>query len=210
LPYYLYEFLVKTLKQLMKSIEYDLRYIKAGLELLEKYLLSDEVFWPLNTNPPEGEPDYPRLTLDWLLLARSRLAGHRMSAEQKEQVEEVISNLEFNRTKWRVAWERKAGQCFQVRERMWRDFLQEYQDNPQENADRYAYEVRLRVMLELLKSEFRQQNIADEDLLSGLDRYLQSVLVPYGFIWDPEIQAGFPENVYWYLYGKLPPITKKK
>jgi len=40
----------------MKFFEYDLRYLSAGLEILEKYILSDEVFWPINANPPGGEP----------------------------------------------------------------------------------------------------------------------------------------------------------
>lgn len=46
----------------MKSFEYDLRYIRAGLDVLEEYLLSDEVFWPIGVNPPVGDPEYPRLT----------------------------------------------------------------------------------------------------------------------------------------------------
>jgi hypothetical protein len=194
---------------MIKSVEYDLRYLQAGLETLERYLLSDEVFWPLNINPSEGEPDYPRLTLDGLLLACARLTGHQMTPDQKDQVDLIISSLEIYRLKWRVAWEKKAEHCYQVRERMWRDFLQDYQDNPQENADRYTYEVRLRVMLELLKSEFGRQNTTDVDLLSGLDRYLKSVLVPNSFIWDPEIQTGFPEKVYWFLYGNLLPKPNK-
>src|SRR4030043_2371492 len=98
----------------MRSPEYDLRYIDAGMEILENYLLSDEVFWLININPPLGEPEYPGLTLDWILLAKTRLAGHRISPDQKDQVEQVNSKLEFIRSKWRVAWEQKASQCYQV------------------------------------------------------------------------------------------------
>jgi hypothetical protein len=187
-----------------KSLEYDLRYVQAALEVLDQYLLSDEVFWPIGVNPPAGEPDYPRLTLDGLLLARLRSVAHSISTEQKEEVERIISNLDLHRSKWRVAWEKKADQCYRVRARMWGDFLWEYQDNPQENADRYAYEVRLRVMLNLLKLEIGSQNPAEVELLNSLDDYLRKVLVPGGFIWEAEIQAGFPSNEYWYLYGNLP------
>jgi hypothetical protein len=189
----------------MKSFEYDLRYLNAGLEILEKYLLSDEVFWSIDVNPPEGEPAYPKLTLDGLLLAQARLAGHRLYPNHRGQVDSIMANLEFDRSKWRVAWEKKAGQCYFVRERMWRGFLQEYQDNPQENADRYRYEVRLRVMLELSQSELGRKDSVDVDSLPGLDVYLKGVLVPNGFIWDPDIMGGFPEDVYWFLYGELPP-----
>jgi hypothetical protein len=91
---------------------------------------------------------------------------------------------------------------------MWADFLREYQDNPQENVDRYASEVRLRVMLRLLKLEIGIENPAEVELLNGLDGYLRKVLVPGGFIWEAEIQGGFPSNEYWYLYGNLPHSVK--
>jgi hypothetical protein len=188
----------------MKSVEYDLRFIQAGLEMLEEYLLSEDVFWPMGANPPQGEPDYPQLTLDWILQAGARLEARQLSFEQKEQVQGLITDLDLNRSRWRVAWEKKARQCFQVRLKMWQDFLQEYKDNPQDNADRYAYEVRLRTMLELLMVEFQPQNADDIESLSHLDKYLRVALKPAGFIWEGEIQAGFPREKYWFLYGKLP------
>jgi len=188
----------------MKSVEYDLRFVKAGLDMLEEYLLSEEVFWPMGANPPQGEPDYPQLTLDWILLAGARLAARQFSIEQKEQVQWLIADLDLNRSRWRVAWEKKARQCFKVRLRMWQGFLQEYKDNPQENADRYAYEVRLRTMLELLRNEYQPQNAEDLESLSRLDKYLRGALMPAGFIWEGEIRAGFPREKYWFLYGRLP------
>lgn len=190
----------------MKSLEYDLRYLVSGVEILDKYLISPEVFWPISASPPEGEPDYPRLTLDGMLLARARLAGREASQDQQARITQVISRLEVMCIKWRVAWEEKASKCFQVRERMWRNFIVEYQDNPLENADRYVYEVRLRVMLELLKTEFNDPSKVDPDLLLGLDGYIRSILVPGEFIWDRGIQGGFPEGKYWFLYGKLPTL----
>jgi hypothetical protein len=193
-----------------KSLEYYLRYIRAALEVLEMYLLSEDVFWPIGVDPPDGDPDYPRLTLDGLLLAQVRSEAYPKSPEQKEQVERVTSKLGLMRSKWRVAWEKKASQCYRVRMRMWGDFIQEYQDNPQDNADRYGYEVRLRVMLDLLKSEFGLQNPAEVELLDGLDGYLKMVLIPGSFIWEAEIRTGFPPGEYWYLYGKLPPIDKEQ
>jgi len=187
---------------------YDMGYIQAGVELLESYLMSSEVFWPLGENPPEGEPEYPRLTLDGLLLAKERLLAHAKSADQEEQVARVISELEVLRSRHRVAWEGKAMQCHRVRLRMWGDYLQEYQDNPGDNAGRYAYEVRLRVMLTLSGAEMgAQENVATQ-LLDGLDNYLRSLLVRTGFIWEPELQPGFQPDKYWYLYGRLPPVAK--
>ncbi len=194
----------------MKSVEHDLRYIQAGLDVLEDYLLSADVFWPLGAKPSAGEPDFPQLTLGGMLLARARLVRQHPSSGQQEQVQRAVSSLDSYRTKWRVAWEKKAGQCFHVRQRMWAGFLHDYQENQADNADRYVYEVRLRVMLELLRSEVTLENKAEVELILALDGYLKSVLVPGGFIWEPELEAGFPSGVYWYLYGKLPLSSGKR
>jgi hypothetical protein len=194
----------------MKSFEYDLRYLQAGLDVMEAYLLSDEVFWPINAKPPEGAPDYPSLTLGGLLLAKERLAAYPTTDPQEVQAQQVISNLERLRSKWKVAWERKAGRSFSVRLRMWRDYIEEYRNNPQENADRYSYEVRLRVMLTLLISEGERRQQAEVDLLLMLDGYLMNVLEMDGFIWEPEMHTGFSASTYWYLYGYLPPKVKPR
>jgi hypothetical protein len=188
----------------MNLVEYDLGYIQAGLDVLEKYLLSDEVFWPLAANPPKGEAEYPRLTLDGLLLAKARLCAYQVTIHQKAQVERIAHELELNRSKWRMAWEKKAGECYRVRIRLWQDYLEEYKDNPVDNSNRYTYIVRYRAMLDLVQDELRQQNTAQAILLASLDGYLKSVIVPAVFIWDAAIQAGFPPEKYWYLYGKLP------
>ncbi len=188
----------------MITFEYDYGYIQAGLEVMESYLLSDEVFWPISGVPPGGAPDYPRLTLGGLLLAEYRLKDYPMAQPQQTQVQQVISDIERIRSKWRVMWEKKAGHSYSVRLRMWSEFLEEYRSGPQDNADRYTYEVRLRVMLELLKSEGGGQSQAEVDMLGGLDRYLKSVFKMGGFIWEAEVQSGFPKGIFWYLYGALP------
>ena len=92
---------------------------------------------------------------------------------------------------------------------MWGDYLEEYRMNAQDNADRYAYEVRLRVMLQLLLPEVGEQPQTEMVLLAGLDGYLQSVLKKDGFIWEAEVQKGFPVDSYWYLYGNLSPQAVK-
>ena len=187
----------------MSSFDYDFRYLQAGLEDLEQYLLSGEIFWNLTTPAPRGEPEYPRLTLGSLLLARARLEARQLTIAQQAQVADVILHVDAVRTRWRVAWEQKAQRSFGVRLRMWRDFIEEYRESPGANVDRYSYEVRLRVMLHLLREESHLQNKAEVDLLNSLDAYLKVNLNPGKFIWESEIQAGFPPDVYWYLYGNL-------
>jgi hypothetical protein len=184
-----------------KTFEYDFGYIQACLEVLESYLLSDEVFWPISATPPEGTPDYPRLTLGALLLAERRLKAYPQA--QEALVQQVTSAIEQLRTKWRVMWEKKAVRSYSVRLRMWSEFLDDYRSGPQDNADRYEYEVRLRAMLEQLQIEGGGKPQAEVKMLLGLDRYLKSMLMPGDFIWEPEVQSGFHKGIYWYLYGEL-------
>jgi hypothetical protein len=193
----------------MKSFEYDLRYTVAGLEVLTDYLLSDEMFWPLTIHPPDGETAYPRLTLGGLLLSITRLTGYQKSANQMDQLNQVTVEMNLIRSKWRVAWEKKAGHNFSTRLRMWRDFIEEYRANPQENADRYSYEVRLRVMLDLLRLEAGEPEPSEKKLLSALDTFLKNILISEDFLWEPEMESGFPPITYWYLYGHLPTSSSR-
>lgn len=190
-------------KRMRKTFDYDLRYVQACLEEMEHYLLSDEIFWPLNARPQKGEPEFPQLTLGTLLLAKHRLEAYSVSPHEEVDGWKALNELERLSTKWRVAWEKKAGHGFSMRLRMWSDFIHDYQTSPQENADRYHYEVRLRAMLGLLLPEGKKPQ-AEVDLLWTMDNYLRAVLVPGDFIWEVELQNGFPRETYWYLYGSLP------
>lgn len=193
----------------MKSFEYDLRYLQAGMEALEDYLLGKDVFWPLDIRAPAGAPGYPELTLGGLLLSRARLMAYPKSPEQNKDLDDLLSKINEIRSRWKVAWELKTLHNFSIRLRMWRDFVEEYRHEPQDNADRYPYEVRLRTMLTLLKFEGGGKSPAEAELLGILDKYLEAVLVKAEFIWEPELQSGFPQGIYWYLYGNLPSLPLK-
>ena len=186
------------------SPEYDLRYLRAGLELLESYLLSRDIYRPLGVNPPAGEPPYPQMTLGWLLLARRRLQATAASPAQRDELARLSAELEATRLRWRVAWGGKAKAEFRARLNLWRDFLEEYRQQPEANYDRYGYEVSRRVLLELLYNEADGLEQADLDMLSGLDGLLKALLKAGDFVWEAALSPAFPPDTYWYLYGSLP------
>jgi hypothetical protein len=185
----------------MPSIEYDLKYIQAGLVDLEGYLLSKELYWPVGASAPAGETHYPRLTLGNLLLARARLSGRDLDPQQRAEFERLDQRLQEISKQWQVAWGQKAAREFSARLKLWRDFLDEYRKQPNANLDRYAYEVSRRVTLQLLSSETREIHEEEADLLHGLDELLRAVFIPGQFVWDMELKASFPKSTYWYLYG---------
>lgn len=187
----------------MVSVQYDLIYLKAGIAELKDFLLADDLFWPVGVNPPSEEPPYPQLTMGGLLLARRRINGRQLPVDQETQITKLLREMESIASDWKVAWSRKAAREFQMRLNMWRNFVEEYRKDPDGNADRYPYEIRLRVMLHLLKSEAEELNSAELEMLAGLDSLLKEMFVPGEFVWDETVKEGFPSEVYWYLYGEL-------
>jgi len=175
----------------MTAVEKDKAYIEAGIPELEDYLLSNELYWPISSH----RSSLPRLTIGGVLLAKARLEA------RGEWIGSLVMELDRIRGKWRVAWEKKAGREFDSRMRLWGNYLTDYIHSPENHADAYEYEIRYRVMLQLLLAELSSQH-GEQEALSQLDQMLRAQFLPSDFIWDPDLAGGFPREVYWYLYGK--------
>ena len=176
----------------MNPIENDKAYLKAGIPELGDYLLSKELYWPISARGYM----LPRLTIGGTLLALARLEA------RGERVESLVMQLDGVRSKWRVAWETKAGREVRARMRLWSNYLADYRYNPEGHADAFPHEVRYRVMLQLLLGELPSPP-AEQEGLSQLDGVLRASLSFSDFIWDADLQPGFPREVYWFLYGRL-------
>jgi hypothetical protein len=179
-----------------------LGYLDAGVKILEKYLFSPDIYWSMGVAPPRGEPPYPSLTLGGLLLAQARLRSPALGPDLQWAREQLDRELEMMQRRWRTAWENKATREFHARLFLWRDYLEEYRSNPSNHKDRYSYEVGRRVMLQLLEPYAVAVPAAERDMLHGLDELLRAVFVPGDFIWEAHLEAVFPSQPYWYLYGQ--------
>jgi hypothetical protein len=155
----------------------DKRYLEAGIPELETYLLSRELYYPIGRN-------LPQLTLGGVLLSLARL-GKRDGMIFDEQVGRV-------RTKWRSAWETKAGREVRARSELWKNFLAEYPGDPKGVARLYPQQVRYRAMLTLLGQS--------SDVM---DFYVKSIFQPGGFVWEPNVQENFDRDIFWFLFGTL-------
>lgn len=179
---------------------YDLGYLRTGVPQLEGYLLSKELYWPIGASPPVGMPPYPQLTLGGILLSLAKLSARVLTTEQTRELSHLRTELDAAHSHWQVAWEQKAQREFHARLSLWRDYVEDYRQNPPEQADRYAYEVSRRVMLELLSREARTLPQTEVELLAALDKVLQAKLLPGKFIWEDQLAGAFPPETYWYLY----------
>jgi hypothetical protein len=173
----------------MPALTQDLSYFQAGMESLEAYLLSEELFWPLTG-------DLPRLTIGGMLLAGKRL---EVRAEAGEWMS-LSDSLDAVCMKWRSAWERKAGREIHARLDLWKNYLEELRQDFDPGV--YSNQVQWRVMLQLLGGGFLIPP-HQLDALSGLDATLKTFWLPGAFVWEADLSTVFPEPDYWFLYGKL-------
>jgi hypothetical protein len=187
----------------MTEPTYELSYLKASLPLLEAYLLSNDLYWPVRSPHPAGSPPFPSLTLSAMLLSEARLSSPLTPHDLRADVERARTELHLLREHWRTAWERKVEREFNARLKLWRDFLEEYRSRPAVHKDRYGYEAGRRVMIELLQAETRSLPAQQMDLLYALDELLRAIFVPGDFIWDDWTKPAFPAQPFWYLYGRL-------
>ena len=186
----------------MATATYDLLYLQASVDLLEDYLLSPEIYWSLRLKPPPGSPPFPMLTLGGLYLTRVKATCRAHDQSSIYQLGKLSDQIEGARLRWRVAWQGKATQEHHSRSMLWRDFLAELHQNPENNINRYGYEVSRRVMLHFLSQDAYGVPSAEIELIAALDNSLKGQFIPGDFIWEAELGSGFPADKYWYLWGK--------
>ncbi len=181
----------------MPTTAQDLAFLRAGLDELETYFLSDVLYWPLS-----GPAGLPRLTLGGLLLSLMRLQVRVHSPAEAAQLTRLENQLEAARTKWRSAWERKCRREVHARLNLWRDYLADVRQSAELQAESYSEQVKGRVLLQILRRELESPP-GEIEILAELDKMVKSAWLPGGFIWELDLAAAFQESEYWFLYGKL-------
>jgi hypothetical protein len=186
-------------------IDHNLNLTTAMMAELEPYLLSREVFWPLESRPPRGGLTFPRLTLGGLLLTLDQLEAVRgeMSTAQTANLRKLNMQVDQLRFKHAVALESKAAREAGSRFNLWRAFVGDLEEMPT-RAGNYAYEVRHRVMLTRLET-FGAEHVEFQKAVSAaraVDRRLRRLFKQEAFVWDERLQQIYPTPKYWYLYGQ--------
>ena len=86
---------------------------------------------------------------------------------------------------------------------MWTSYLNELKRNPALNTGSFSYQVRNRVILDLLEEKLKVAKNDEIDIIRYLDESLKNLVTEGDFIWEFDLIRGFPKNPYWYLYSKI-------
>lgn len=181
----------------MTTITQDLDYLSAGVDELEDYLISEDLFWLLS-----GSSDLPRLTIGYLLLTMKKLDARLQTTQEIAKKEYYCSLFTTISNKWQTAREKKIRQEFQARLASWGNYLEEYYESPEKYSEEYKNQVKWRVILHLLSS---QASIPSQEIhsLARHDKEMISAWIPDSYTWEPDLKEAFPEQEFWFLYGRL-------
>lgn len=184
----------------MQLLNGEWAFTNAALLELQDYLLSRELYWRLTTTLPGQSSDQPStLTPGNLLLCLRQIAAYPFPPENKAAVGELQTRFETIRNHWQTKWMQKANRDVQARLRQWQAYLQESVDEDGRLVD-YAFQVRQRVIIELLIQDGVDWQPHLENQLAVLDAQLNMMTLPAPFVWKSDISAGFPEEQFWFLY----------
>lgn len=184
-----------------KLLEQDWQFVRAGAEDLQHYLLSPELYWPLAGVSRGGSQErLLQFTLGNLELSQARLAAVRWPERDQTELNGLNEKIAAVHDRWKANWARKAEREQTARLKLWQAYLNDLLSETGRRASGYAFEVRLRAILHLLSDDTDGLEPAEQEVLSGLDARLRGKTETGPFVWEPEVQPGFPGELYWYLY----------
>lgn len=188
----------------MHAPEYNLSLARVMLQEIEDYLLSNELFWPLNPSSLRDVPSVPRLTPGVLILVLDELYVQSAELTSIQQAEYQKLNLQMQHVqdKWPEAIGRKAAREIQSRLNLWKAYVNDLIER-NDRPNNYVYEVRHRVIFERICELITRQPDTKTTIQNGhlIDVTLQGIFKPGEFIWDPRLRTIYPKDPFWYLYG---------
>jgi hypothetical protein len=180
----------------------ELTIVQCMLRDLEEYLKSEVLYWHVAEPNPLGS-HMPQLTIGALLeaLTRAATAQNDLTPGQRQELEAARAQHDRIRAVHPALYVSKAIHELHSRLGAWKANLD---DEGRKSKSFYAQDVRVRAKIFLLENALGADVSAElQQQREQIDRQLFEVFVPGDFVWDARLQAAFPKNTCWWLYGHL-------
>lgn len=186
----------------MQVLENDLAFLRASAPVLEDYLLSDVLYYPITGEHGHTlTGDSTRLTLGNLLLSEKR--ARAVETESSADLAGVVNQIAAARSQWLSLWKIKIAKEIPNRLMLWKNYLNDLGDEPGGQVGDYPYNVRLRVILDLLLAESDGLWVGEKAMIQALDHKLKAKGSSGPFVWDHRLENSFPADPFWYLYWQF-------
>lgn len=187
--------------ELNYSIDLDLKEVKAMVDNLVPYIYEDELYAKINM-------DSARLTPGSILLRLRRLGALRsqMNEAQAAQYDRLNTQNDAVRKEWGVAYSKKMVKEAESRLRDLQTYIKECKEDPKLCANAYNPEaLRRTIVAELIAAlppDVDQSAL--KTTLSSVDGGLRRNIRETPFFWAQALQAVYPQDTFWWLYGRPP------
>jgi len=183
--------------------EDELAFVREGIAVFEDYLASDLVYWPLRP----FSATFPAFSLGGLLESLRRLEALRegLPPSARAELDALKARLEQAREIHPARYRQKLERELHSRLDAWAWYLEDYEGRPEEAAASYPAQAPIRVKIELLLEEGERLGLPVEgfrERLRALDQTLRRFWIPGPFLWEEALQAAFPRDRFWWLYGR--------
>jgi hypothetical protein len=175
----------------------DLAYLQAAAADLERFLLTEDIFWPVVRAGSDLQ-----FSLGGLLLVEQYLQAADLSTGQSAQQKANETAVAEICERWRSHWLAKAEKEFAARLNLWRNFLDDYQRDPIAFFKTYPAQVRQRAILALLSGRL-DLPVEGWPQLAKADDALRAHFASGTFVWQTGLQSAFSPEKFWFLYGAL-------
>ena len=182
-----------------EKLTQDLKIFRRFIEEITDYLSVTKLFYNLG-------PTMPKLTIGGLLMRQARLLQCRDLLDQpaKNELDKAVADLQAGLSGRVVAFEKKAHEELEARLRQWKAYLGDIKQDDSA-ADFHANSVECRVMIQAIIDQLSlppyQLNSPVPSRVVALDDIFRSRWIDGDFVWPDGLEAAYPKDVYWYLYG---------
>ncbi len=183
------------------NITRNLNALTAMASNLVPYLYEEELFGQLGGN-------LPKLTIGGLLMRvyQLRHLETQLSAKQQQELHDAVMNWESERSEWITHYEQKIQRELESRLGALRWYLDDCAKDPGSSNSGWLNEAEKRTMIEHLLAEAKEFDILTDELTSqvaSIDSHIRQFHKNGDFLWPAELQAAYPVENYWWLYGRM-------
>ena len=187
------------------SLARDLGELEQMVERLGDYLLGDAMYLPVGGGFFRGSST-PQMTIGALLLRRRRLTHLRAKLKRADghRLDAALAQHADLQREWTLHYEKKLQREVPMRLKVMAGFFRECSENPRDCGGAYPVEaLRRTIVQEILMAldEFGYEKRDAAAAARPADQALRRLFHAGDFIWSPPLEAVYPRENFWWLYG---------
>ncbi|MDE2777976.1 MAG: hypothetical protein OXI77_18770 [Chloroflexota bacterium] len=188
------------------SLKRDLDELERMVARLGDYLLGNEMYLSIGGGAFRGL-SAPQLTIGALLLRRRRLTQLRAKLKRADgiRLDAALADHDDLQREWTLHYEQKLQREVPSRLRVMAGFFRECSENPRDCAGAYPIEALRRtivgeILLAMMEFGYEKSEVIAS--VRSADQALRRILQAGEFIWSPLLAPVYPQDDFWWLYGR--------